>query len=135
MTPIKYTQETVNDIENFFQSQFNKTSVGKVKSGTREGQLFLSYRELSKSEANTLHEFSMNTMGMPFKNVQTAINKRVTRGELTLDFNREQEAETKSVPTKNVVTTMNIIVKCSRLVRDNKMSSEELCEIIENLYP
>lgn len=135
MTPIKYTQETVNDIENFFQSQFNKTSVGKVKSGTREGDLFLSYKQLSKSEANTLNEFSINTIGMPFKNVQTAINKRVRRGELTLDFSREQEAKTESVPTENVVTTMNVIVKCSRLVRENKMSNEELCEIIENLYP
>ena len=135
MTPIKYTQETVNDIENFFQSQFNKTSVGKVKSGAREGQLFLSYKQLSKSEANTLNEFSINTIGMPFKNVQTAINKRVRRGELTLDFSREQEAKTESVPTENVVTTMNVIVKCSRLVRDNRMSNEELYEIIENLYP
>lgn len=130
MTQIKYTQETISEIEDFFQSNFKQSCMNRVSSGNNEGQVYVSYRYLNPEQKKVLEEFSSSKFGNSFKNVQTSINQRIKNQSLVVEG---QEAEG-SIKTENVVFT-NVIVKCSQLVRENKMSHSEMCEVLENLYP
>ena len=130
MTQPKYTQETISEIEDFFQSNFKQKCINRVQSGPSEGLMYLSYRYLNPEQRKLLEEFSANKFGNSFKNVQTSINQRIKKGSL---FVEEQEAEQPSEAPDTVFT--NVIVKCSKLVRENKMTHSEMCEVLENLYP
>jgi hypothetical protein len=129
MTQPKYTQETISEIEDFFQSNFNQTSINRVQSGDSEGQLYVSYRYLNPEQKKVLEDFSVNKLGNSFKVVQTQINSRVRKGNLFLGKQEEQKPK-----ATNESLTKNVIVKCSHLVRENKMSHSDMCEIIDNLY-
>tara|TARA_A100001515_G_scaffold130922_1_gene118393 strand:- start:30 stop:422 length:393 start_codon:yes stop_codon:yes gene_type:complete len=129
MTQPKYTQETISEIEDFFQSNFNQTSINRVQSGDSEGQLYVSYRYLNPEQKKILEDFSVNKLGNSFKVVQTQINSRVRKGNLFLGKQEEQKPK-----ATNESMTKNVIVKCSQLVRENKMSHSDMCEIIDNLY-
>ena len=129
MTQPKYTQETISEIEDFFQSNFNQTSINRVQSGDSEGQLYVSYRYLNPEQKKILEDFSVNKLGNSFKVVQTQINSRVRKGSLFLGKQEEQKPK-----ATNESMTKNVIVKCSQLVRENKMSHSDMCEIIDNLY-
>jgi len=129
MTQPKYTQQTISEIEDFFQSNFNQTSINRVQSGDSEGQLYVSYRYLNPEQKKVLEDFSVNKLGNSFKVVQTQINSRVRKGNLFLGKQEEQKPK-----ATNESLTKNVIVKCSQLVRENKMSHSDMCEIIDNLY-
>lgn len=129
MTQAKYTQKTITEIEDFFQSKFNQTSINRVQSGGNEGQLYLSYRYLNPEQKKILEEFSTNKLGNSFKVVQTQINSRVRKGKLFLGKQEEQKPK-----ATNESMTKNVIVRCSQLVRENKISHSDMCEIIDNLY-
>ena len=130
MTQPKYTQETILEIEDFFQSNFKQKCINRVQSGPSKGSMYLSYRYLNPEQRNLLEEFSANRFGNSFKNVQTSINQRIKKGSL---FVGEQKTEQSSEAPDTVFT--NVIVKCSKLVRENKMTHSDMCEVLENLYP
>jgi len=130
MTQIKYTQETISEIEDFFQSNFNQSCMNRVISGDNKGQVYLSYRYLNPEQKKVLEEFSSRKFGNSFKNVQTSINQRIKNQSLVV----EEQGVEETIEDDKVVFT-NVIVKCSQLVRENKMSHSEMCEVLENLYP
>ena len=144
----KYTQESIAKIENFFQSKFNKTSIRVGQYGTKEGVSFLSNRGLSRDQKKELDSFFLRTFNSNFKNAQTCINQRIVKGTLTVPFYLEhgdtdtplsQPETTSEQPTEYTLklaapSKFDVLVKCCRLVKENKMSNKELCEIIINLY-
>lgn len=135
-------------IENFFQSKFKKTSIKVGRYGSKEGVSFLSNRGLSKDQKKELDSFFLRAFNSNFKNAQTCINQKIAKGTLTLPFYLDhgdkdtplsQSETTSEQPTEDVLTLkkpskFDVLVKCCRLVKENKMSNEELCEIIINLY-
>ena len=125
MTNIKYTTNTITEIENFFQENFGVSCIKTKKSGLKEGVKYISYSSLNAAQQDVLDKFTMSKYSSTFRVVQSNINERIQRGTLTMP---SDEAKT------NTTETVSIIVKCSRLVRDNKMSESELSEIISNLY-
>jgi hypothetical protein len=151
---MKYTQESIDRIENFFQSNFNKSSLGEIKSKTspRHGEKYISYKGLNKEELEILEDFSRNELGSSFKCLQAYLNGKVRLGKLTLNFDGKEvrpkavhesaveeptttsEQTTEDTPILRKPSKFDVLVKCCRLVEENKMSNEELLEIIINLY-
>ena len=129
MTNNKYTTNTIVELENFFQERFSISCIKTGQYGRQEGVKYISYAALNGEQQNELDEFSRSKFGLKFKDLQSKINVRIKRGKLKLPSDEPETPET----TDNT-ETVNVIVKCSRLVRDNKMSESELSEIINNLY-
>ena len=125
----KYSTQTIVEIENFFQENFNISCIKTGKHGRQEGVKYLSYAGLNGKQQNELDEFAVGKYNLKFRDLQSNLNSKIKRGTVLLPSSKPEPPA-----TEDTSTTKNVIVKCSRLVRDNKMSESELCEIISNLY-
>jgi len=127
----KYNQECLNKLNEFFDKNFNKRMLRVYKSGPHEGITYVSGNGLNMREKQTLNDFCGLMWNSNFLTLQTAINKKIRRG--TLSVLKEDDTEIQ-IPRQKEQRTGSTIVMLSQLVRNKEITTSEFNEVVSNLY-
>lgn len=130
---LKYTQEELNNLEDFFASQVGENLFKVYHTGNFKGVRYVSGAGLSNKEKRIVDEFCEERYGREFKLVQTAFNKRIRSGHIRPRGAANVDTQPKEI-IHNQHGMVNTIVRLSRLVADKHMTASEFEEVISNLY-